>query len=118
MGEFFGIDSQVEPLIFWLKDQINRPRPYQLARSYDLPLRPLIHTDAMSASYPSGHAATAYLMSGYLGRKYPEHKTELDELGKRIAESRENTGIHFPSDTKISRVIVDMIFDNNLLLER
>jgi hypothetical protein len=116
MGEFFGIDSQVEPLIFWLKDQINRPRPYQLARSYDLPLRPLMRTDAMSASYPSGHAATAYLMSEYLGRKYPEHKAELDDLGNRIAESRIITAIHYPSDSKISRMIVDIIFDNNLLV--
>lgn len=115
MGEFFGIDSQLEPFIFWLKDQINRPRPYQLAREYNIPLYPLMHTDAMSASYPSGHAATAYLVSEYLSRRYPEHRLELIELGKKIAESREKTGIHYPSDTKISKMIVDMVFENNLL---
>jgi hypothetical protein len=116
MGDFFSVDSQLEPLIFWLKDKIDRPRPYQLARAYDMPLYPSMHTDAMTSAYPSGHAGAAFLMSEYFSRKYPNHRAELLELGERIAMSRENTGIHFRSDTEISREIVKIVFENNLLI--
>jgi len=115
MGGFFGIDHQTESLLFFLKDVINRPRPYQLAKSLNYPVFPLIRTDAMTASYPSGHALTAFVMSEYYARKYPTVATELIELGERIANTRELAGIHFPSDTKISKEICKIIYDNNLI---
>lgn len=115
MSDFFGVDTQLEPLVFWLKDNINRPRPYQLARTFNLPLFPLMHTDAMSSAYPSGHAATSFLMSEYFSIKYPEHRIELLALAVKIADSREITGIHFPSDTEISKKIVKIVFENNLI---
>jgi hypothetical protein len=115
MGDWFRIDSQTEPIVFWLKDKINRPRPYQLAKAYDLPLYWLFHTDACSAAYPSGHATSAFVMSEYFSRKYPEHREEITALGERIANSREQAGFHYPSDTKISRYIADLIFENDLL---
>jgi acid phosphatase (class A) len=115
MGGFFGVDSQTESLLFFLKDVINRPRPYQLAKYYNYPLYPLIRTDAMTAAYPSGHALTAFVMTEYYSLKYPRIATELKALGKRIAASREITGIHYPSDTAISREICKIIFDNNLI---
>jgi hypothetical protein len=115
MGGFFGIDHQTECLLFFLKDVINRPRPYQLARSYEIPLFPLMRTDAMTAAYPSGHALTAFVMSEYYARKYPAIAGKLLDLGKKIANSREVTGIHFPSDTAISKEICKIIYDNNLI---
>jgi hypothetical protein len=115
MGGFFGIDHQTECLLFFLKDVINRPRPYQLARSYKIPLFPLMRTDAMTAAYPSGHALTAFIMSEYYARKYPAIAGKLLDLGKKIANSREVTGIHFPSDTAISKEICKIIYDNNLI---
>jgi hypothetical protein len=115
MGDFFGVDARLEPLVFWLKDKINRPRPYQLARTFNLPLFPLMHTDAMSSAYPSGHAATAFLISEYFSRKFPEHRIELLALATKIADSREITGIHYPSDTEISKKIVKIVFENNLI---
>jgi len=118
MGDFFGIDTQLEPLVYWLKDKINRPRPYQLARAFNLPLFPLMHTDAMSSAYPSGHAITAFLMSEYFSQKYSEHRIELLALANKIADSREITGIHYPSDTEISKKIVKLVFTNNLLALR
>ena len=115
MGGFFEIDSQTEGLLFFLKDIINRPRPYQLARTFNYPLYPLIRTDAMTAAYPSGHALTAFVMSEYYAKKYPDCAVQLKDLGERIAKSRENTGIHFPSDTAVSKKICDIIFENKLL---
>ena len=118
MGDFFSIDGQIEGILHFLKNEINRPRPYQLAKYYELPLFPLIRTDAMSAAYPSGHALTAFVMSEYFATKYPGIATELREHGERIGNSREITGIHYPSDTAISREICKIIFENKLLIER
>ena len=115
MGDFFRIDSQTESLLFFLKDAINRPRPYQLARFYNYPIYPLIRTDAMTASYPSGHALTSFVMSEYFSKKYPEIASELKTLGEKIAYSREITGIHYPSDTIISKEICRIIFENDLI---
>jgi hypothetical protein len=115
MGGFFRIDSQTDGLLFFLKDVINRPRPYQLAKYFNYPMYPLIRTDAMTAAYPSGHALTAFVMSEYYSKKYPKISAELKALGEKIANSREITGIHFPSDTAISRQICNIIFENNLL---
>jgi acid phosphatase (class A) len=115
MEEYYKIDGQTDTILNFLKDVINRPRPYQLAKTYNIPLYPLIRTNAMTAAYPSGHALTGFVMSEYYARKYPKISSEVRDLGKRIARSREVVGIHYPSDTKISRYICDVMFDNNLI---
>jgi hypothetical protein len=115
MGSFFRVDSQTESILHFLKDIIDRPRPYQLARAYNLPLYPLIRTDAMTSAYPSGHSLTAYVISEHYSRKFPEISSEIKELGEKIARSREVTGIHYPSDTQISREIANIIWTNNLI---
>ena len=115
MDGYFRIDNQTDVILNFLKDVINRPRPYQLAKAYNIPLYPLIRTDAMTAAYPSGHALTGFVMSEYYARKYPKISSEVRDLGKRIARSREVVGIHYPSDTKISRYICDIMFDNDLI---
>lgn len=115
MEGFFRVDAQTEGLLFFLKDVVNRPRPYQLAKYYNYPLYPLMRTDAMTAAYPSGHALTAFVLSEYYSRKYPDAAIDLKALGERIANTRELTGIHYPSDTEISREICKIICENNLL---
>lgn len=113
--EYFRIDDQTDTILNFLKDTINRPRPYQLAKTYNIPLYPLIRTDAMTAAYPSGHALTGFVMSEYYARKYPKIAKQMRDLGAKIARSREVVGIHYPSDTKISRYICDVMFDNDLI---
>ena len=71
----------------------------------------------MSAAYPSGHALTAFVTSEYYAKKYPEIAKQLRDHGQRIAESRELTGIHYPSDTEISREICKIIMENDLIKE-
>lgn len=115
MDKFFAIDGQAEGMLFLLKDLVNRPRPYQLAKAYGLPLYPLMRTDAMTASYPSGHALTGFTMAEYYAGKYPDCAAALRGLGERIAKSREITGIHYPSDTRVSREICDILCRNGLL---
>lgn len=117
MGGFFGIDSQVDPILFYLKEAINRPRPYQVAYALNLPLFPLIHSDANTAAYPSGHGLTASVMSEYYSRKHPQLRVELQKLGDRMMNSREIVGVHYPSDTQVGKDMCKIIFDNNLLKE-
>jgi hypothetical protein len=118
MGDFFRIDTQTEGLLFFLKDIINRPRPYQLAKTFNYPLYPLMQTNAMTAAYPSGHALTAFVMGEYYAKKYPNVAKKTRDLGARIAKSRELTGIHYPSDTQASKMICDLIFANNLIVDK
>jgi hypothetical protein len=115
MEGYFMVDNQTDALLNFLKNVINRPRPYQLAKAYNLSLYPLMRTDAMTAAYPSGHALTGFVMADHYSKKHPEISEDLQNLGMKIANSREITGIHYPSDTKISRMIADIISQNNLI---
>lgn len=115
IDDFFRIDSQTESILYYLKDKINRPRPYQLAKALQYDINPIIKTNACSASYPSGHALSGYFVSQYFANKYPNLKDRLLELGEKIANSRINVGIHFPSDSMISKQIADTIIKNNLV---
>ncbi len=115
LSEYYRIDNQTLSLLFYLKEIINRPRPYQLAHHFGLPIYPLIRTDAMTASYPSGHALVGFVMSEYYSRKYPQLSSSLKSLGEKIAFSREVVAIHYPSDTEVSRLICDIIFENDLI---
>jgi acid phosphatase (class A) len=116
MGEIKRIDNQSEPVLFYLKHLINRPRPYQLAYAYDMPIYPLIHTNACSASYPSGHALSAFLIAEFYSRKYPQYRPELTVLGERIAYSRVQMGIHYPSDSAISKKINEILWKNDMII--
>jgi acid phosphatase (class A) len=71
----------------------------------------------MSASYPSGHALTGFMISEYYANKYPKIAERLREHGEKIAYSRELTGIHYPSDTEISREICKIVMENKLIKE-
>lgn len=115
MGDFFKIDSQTEPILYYLKDKINRPRPYQLARELDYEIFPIIKTDACSAAYPSGHALSSYVVSMHFANKHPVLKDRLLKLGEDIANSRIHVGIHYPSDSEISKNIAQIIIKNRLI---
>lgn len=54
-------------------------------------------------------------MSEYYSRKHPRLAPVLMELGEKIAKSRENVGIHYPSDTEVSRLISKILFKYGLL---
>jgi len=113
--EYYRVYDSVSSLLHYMKHRINRPRPYQLALHFDLPIFPLILTDANTASYPSGHALVSFNMSKYYSGKYPYLASMLVELGEKIAKSREIVGVHYPSDTEVSRLISKIIFKHDLL---
>jgi hypothetical protein len=115
MGEVQRVIGLVDPILYYLKDKVNRPRPHTLGWYHNVPILPLIHTDANSASYPGGHATSCYALSKYFGERHPHCAGEIENFAQRIADSRVQMGIHFPSDTISSKAIVDTLYKNGLI---
>tara|TARA_B100000925_G_C21852227_1_gene406279 strand:- start:136 stop:696 length:561 start_codon:yes stop_codon:yes gene_type:complete len=94
------------PVILTIKYLINRPRPYQIDESINY-----IDTDTgRTPAMPAGHAYQAYYLSKVLSKKYPEKKNVFDGIAKRCDECRVKAGIHYPSDGKLSKKLVDIFY--------
>ncbi len=107
--------SELDPLLFYLKDKFNRPRPYQLAKEYGMELHPITATDANSAAYPSGHTLDFLNIIIHLGKMKPEAADELDDLYDDIKRVRELSGLHYPSDRKISEYLFKELIKHKLI---
>ena len=107
--------GDIDPLTFYLKDKFNRPRPYQLAKELGLELHPITATDANSAAYPSGHTMDFLIILYHFGKMKPELAEELDEFYHDIKRVRELSGLHYPSDRKVSEYIFKQLVKNKLI---
>jgi membrane-associated phospholipid phosphatase len=109
-----------------LKRQQGRPRPSQLSPALMPPIPVPGH-----ASYPSGHATQAYLLSGLMARVMPAFvnaplglaippapatnplvnpaATVLDRLAERVARNREVMGLHYRSDSTAGQGVAALI---------
>ena len=105
----------IDPVLFYLKDKFNRPRPYQLAKELNLPIFPIIRTDANSAAYPSGHTLDFLVTLYHFGKMKPEAAEEIDEFYHEIKRVRELSGVHYPSDRKISEYLFKQLVKNKLI---
>jgi acid phosphatase (class A) len=107
--------SDIDPVLFYLKDRFNRPRPYQLAKELKLPIYPIIRSDADSASYPSGHTLDFLVILYHFGKMKPEVAEEIDEFYHEIKRVRELSGVHYPSDRKVSEYLFKQLVKNKLI---
>ena len=107
--------GDVDPITFYLKDKFNRPRPYQLAKEMGLNLYPVIRTDANSAAYPSGHTMDFLVILYHFGKLKPESIKILNNFYQKIKNVRELSGVHYPSDRKVSEYIFKQLAKNKLL---
>ena len=105
----------IDPVLFYLKDKFNRPRPYQLADALGLELYAIITTDANSAAYPSGHSLDFLVTLYHFGKMKPEAAEEIDEFYHEIKRVRELSGVHYPSDRKISEYLFKQLVKHNLI---
>jgi hypothetical protein len=107
--------GDVDPILFYLKDKFNRPRPYQLAKELNLPLYPITASDANSAAYPSGHTLDFLVILYHFGKMKPEIADEVDDFYHQIKRVRELSGLHYPSDRKVSEYLFKQLVKNKLI---
>jgi undecaprenyl-diphosphatase len=58
-----------------------------------------------AASFPSGHAASAFAFATGVGYVLPREALPLHALAALVAYSRVHTGVHFPADVVVGSVI-------------
>ena len=107
--------GDIDPITFYLKDKFNRPRPYQLAKELEFDLHPITATDANSAAYPSGHTMDFLVILYHFGKMKPEAAEEIDNFYHDIKRARELSGLHYPSDRKISEYIFKQLVKQKLI---
>ena len=99
-------------LVYAIKCLFNRPRPYQLAKIYNMTIDVIESKTANTPAYPSGHTVYAKLASLIIGQNHPELYAKLDLAVLDVAYARCLQGVHFPSDNKASIVLAEQIFNN------
>ena len=93
--------------IIFIKNLINRARPKQVKKD----LNSFNSYTALTPSYPAGHAYQAYYLSKYLSKKYPNKKKLFENIAKKCDFCRVYAGIHYPSDGKFSKYLVDLFYN-------
>ncbi|MGK2864924.1 MAG: phosphatase PAP2 family protein [Chitinophagaceae bacterium] len=83
---------------FKLKVQFARARPYMLESKLKNLERP------PHASYPSGHSAASYVNAYIMMEIAPELGSDFLQMAAEMAYSREVLGVHYPSDSEVSRI--------------
>jgi membrane-associated phospholipid phosphatase len=58
-----------------------------------------------SASFPSGHAASAFAFAYTIGRHFPLLAVPIRLLAGAVAYSRVHTGVHYPGDVVIGSIV-------------
>jgi hypothetical protein len=89
----------------YLKMKYNRPRPYQFAGAFSLPLYPRIRSDHGTAAYPSGHTLTSMWFRHIYMKSHPELADDLMDFVLDVKLSREQGGVHYPSDGTYSFIV-------------
>jgi acid phosphatase (class A) len=91
--------------IFSLKNDFNRPRPYQLDSR-------LVNLEAPGhASYPSGHSSTSHVHAYILSHIFPAYKDHFMGVASDMAFSRETRGVHYPSDSEAGKEFARQFVD-------
>jgi hypothetical protein len=110
-----GWCKDVDPIIFYLKNKFNRPRPYQLAYHLGINLYPIISTDANSAAYPSGHTMDFLVILFRFSKLRPDLVDKFDEIYQRVENVRQLSGVHYPSDKKVSEILFSKLVKAGIL---
>jgi membrane-associated phospholipid phosphatase len=87
-------------LTYGLKLAVGRDRPPSL---HPRP-KPLIGTPH-DASFPSGHAASAFACAATLGWALPRYRIPLLVLAAGVAWSRVYVGVHYPADVMAGAIL-------------
>jgi membrane-associated phospholipid phosphatase len=95
-----GAGSLASLAVFGLKDLFERARPPHADPSLDP-----VGAIPESASFPSGHAATAFAAAVAVGMLYPRLRKPLLALAALIALSRVYLGVHYVTDVVVGSAL-------------
>ncbi len=87
-----------------IKPLVRRPRPApdEVVSARQIPM-------PRSASFPSGHSASAFAFATGVGQVLPSAAFPIRGLGALVAYSRVHTGVHFPGDVVAGALLGDVI---------
>lgn len=111
---FANVSRDVDYFLWLIKFKYNRPRPYMLdPRIHDL-------EESRAASYPGGHVTYAYVHAYIYQELAPEFTDLFIQKAYAMAHARETIGVHYPSDSEVSRILarklVNLLFQNEQFL--
>ncbi|MFD8250582.1 phosphatase PAP2 family protein [Nocardia sp. NPDC059691] len=89
------VNLGIKPLAHRRRPERPDPDPFE-ARLVPMP---------ESASFPSGHAASAFAFAYTVGRHYPALAVPIRLLASGVAYSRVHTGVHYPGDVVLGSVL-------------
>jgi hypothetical protein len=92
-------DVENNRMISDLKKSVKRERPYNKYSDVKKPEE----IELSDYSFPSGHSYGAYYIAINLSKKYPHLEGGLQNLADRIAKSRIQAGVHYPSDVQAGK---------------
>jgi len=87
-------------LVELLKDLINRPRPQEVLNGIFI-----MGQIGLGFSFPSGHAATAFVLASVFSSAYKRFTVALFILATSVGISRIYLGFHYPSDVIVGAAI-------------
>ena len=99
------LNREVLPAIIFHKEYFNQLRPYELAREYGIDFEYDKLETIQNRSYPSGHTTQAFYIATKLSRIFPDLKKQLFTVAHMVAESRIDSGVHFPSDNEAGKLL-------------
>ena len=103
------LKKQLSSFVLHLKYRFNRPRPFQVAKELDSKFPGIKSNTANTPAYPSGHAIQAHVLSNVLARVNPGFERNLENFADRIALTRLQMGVHYPSDILMGKEVANMI---------
>jgi acid phosphatase (class A) len=93
-----GVYQDATYYFFVLKYRFMRPRPYAMEPRLQ-PIEKPGHP-----AYPSGHSAASFVNAYVMSELSPGLAPEFLKMAAEMAYSREVIGVHYPSDSEVSRV--------------
>jgi hypothetical protein len=110
--------SKIEKSNLYVKDKINRPRPYQMGKLLGINIKVKPAESSLTAACPSGHALQGYLLGLFLIKEYKINvNSKLGDLILKIASDiglrRVIGGVHYISDNVISYYLFKIIMNRD-----
>lgn len=111
--KYLPVVNECTGLVIKVKYYFNRPRPFQLANYFGKELYPYDSPTAQSPSLPSGHVVSTKLFTHAVQLKHPTIKPQLEELMKKVSDSRIALGTHFFIDNVKAYEMCDVIINDD-----